>query len=281
MKLKPRARSFSHVLPWWGRQLAPLFLFVLALGLFFYSSVNPAAMEGAKARSSDIVAPILMTVNMPVQAAANYIRGVTGLAALQAENVRLAQENARLREWYQAALLLQQENDRLQKMLNVPQGPSKNYITARVVADSGHAYAKSLLIMAGASNGVEKGQAVMTPNGLLGRIVENGQSSARVLLLNDMNSRVPVLVQGLEVKAIMAGSNGLMPRLEHVAPGAELTEGLPVITSGHGGVLPYGLPVGVLSKDKQGRWGVKLSASANNATLVRVIDNGNSAKQSL
>jgi rod shape-determining protein MreC len=198
----------------------------------------------------------------------------SGIAQLQEENARLAAENIRLREWYQTAMQLQTRNQSLEEMLNVAADPQTGFVTARIVADSGNAYVRSMVVLAGENNRVAKGNPVLAPEGLVGRVIEAGDKASRVLLLTDMNSRIPVLVEGRNWRAILAGTNNGMPVLEHLPQQAvkEMAEGLRVVTSGHGGLFPFGLPVGEIAKDDHGNWIVKPYADTDRMVFVRIID---------
>jgi rod shape-determining protein MreC len=214
---------------------------------------------------------------MPIEKAAATVSAVTGLADIQAENARLRAENQKLHEWMQAAQILDKENSSLRTLLNFQDNQKFHYTASFVIADSNNAYANSVLLKTGSKNGVTKGQPVINTDGLIGRIVATGNTTSRVLLLNDINSRVPVLIQGLDVKAIMAGSktgNPIIKRVEDKE--ASLSNELSVITSGHGGILPYGLPVGKLKKIEDGLFEVVLHADLDNLHYVRVIDSSSS-----
>jgi len=92
-----------------------------------------------------------------------------------------------------------------------------------------------------------------------------------VILLTDLNSRVPVSVQPANDQAILAGNNSESPALEAVAQGAKLRDGQEVVTSGNGGLMPPGLPVGVLYHDSSG-FRVALYADPGTADDVRIMD---------
>ena len=126
--------------------------------------------------------------------------------------------------------------------------PRLRYTAARVVGDQGGAFARSVLVNAGSRDGIAKGQAAVTADGVAGRVTEVGQRSSRVLLLTDINSRIPVLVGAARDRAIMAGDNTGQPRLLYLAAGTETRPGDRVVTSGHGGMFPPGLPVGVVTQ---------------------------------
>ena len=88
--------------------------------------------------------------------------------------------------------------------------------------------------------------------------METGQRSSRVLLLTDLNSRVPVLADRSNARAVMVGNNTNFPRLDYVGRDADLQEGDRIVTSGDDGVLPRGLPIGVAALDRDGRWRIRL-----------------------
>ena len=96
-----------------------------------FSAMRPQAFDGLRAGVSDAFSPALSAVSAPFQYTANVLRDVTGLATLQADNLRLAQENERLREWYHTALLLESENKSLRDLLNVKIDPGYEHMSAR------------------------------------------------------------------------------------------------------------------------------------------------------
>lgn len=258
----------------WGPRGASLFFLSFSFGLFALSSVSPNNLQTVRAGVMDVFAPVMATVSAPVQGAASYVRAVTGIAQLQEENARLQAENTRLREWYQTAMQLQARNSSLESMLNVAADPQSRFVTARIVSDSGNAYVRSMIVLAGREQSVQTGNPVLAPEGLIGRVIESGDKAARVLLLTDMNSRVPVLVEGKNWRAILSGTNGGVPVLDHLPPEAlkDMEQGLRVVTSGHGGLFPFGLPVGEIVGDGQGGWHVRPYADTERMVFVRIID---------
>lgn len=223
-------------------------LFVVLAAIFlFFSTFQPQALSGLRVGTADALAPVLNIVSTPLQKAAVFVRDVTGLAEIQAENARLVQENIKLREWYQAALLLEAENKSLRELMNVKVEPQHTYITARILSDSTSSFAKSLLVSAGTEDGVRSGQAVIAGDGLIGRVIEAGSKTARVLLITDMNSRVPILIEDSRQQAIFSGQNTHKGTLIHLPLETKVSKGARVITSGVGGVFPVGLPVGLVS----------------------------------
>jgi rod shape-determining protein MreC len=275
LKLRYRNKGISRVLSGgWSPGLSSLVFILLALGLFVFSAVRPDGLQGLRSRTTDLFAPVLSAINRPVQVTTDYVRAISGLAALQEENTRLLQENARLREWYQTATALKSENESLHKLLNIKLPPDQTFVTARVIGDSGNAYVRTVLVMAGQQDGVRKGQAVLAGDGVIGRVIEAGKSASRVLLMTDLNSRIPVQVEGSEDNAILGGANTDLPELVYLPAASAIKRGSRIITSGHGGLFPYGLPVGEAVKAANGRWAVRPYADSEHITFVRIVNGG-------
>ena len=128
-----------------------------------------------------------------------------------------------------------------------------------------------LIIDAGGRDGVVKGQAVISEAGLVGHIVEAGERASRLLLLTDLNSRVPVVVESSRARAILAGNNSDRPKLRFLADNAVPPPGERIVTSGHGGVFPSGLAVGLVAPGDLGGARVEPFADFNRIEYVRVV----------
>lgn len=222
-------------------------LLLCAVSLIFVSRVRPASVADLRVAVTDAAAPVLEVVSRPFATASDMLNDMTGIRELRAENIRLKEENARLREWYEVAMRLDAENKSLRDFLNLKKDPELSYITTRVIADPGGSYVRSVLVPAGSKQGVRKGQAVLGGEGLAGRITETGRHSARVLLITDLNSRIPVMIQNTRHKGILAGQNTGTLKLDRLPPDSGVEPGARVVTSGHGGMLPPDLPVGVIT----------------------------------
>jgi len=227
-----------------AQRFAVLFLVLAAFGLMLLSKAETVVVERAVTTISDIAAPIMDVLSRPAASLNAAIETARDLAYLRTENERLRRENARLLAWQDAARRLADQNEALQALLDFKPDPRMNHVSARVIGDAGGAYARSMLLNAGRRDGVAKGQAVVTGDGLVGRIVAAGAWSSRVMLLTDINSRVPVTVESSRNRAILAGDNTNLPRLIFLPANAVVRPGDRIVTSGHGGIFPPGLPAG-------------------------------------
>ncbi|MDF1721446.1 MAG: rod shape-determining protein MreC [Minwuia sp.] len=246
------------------------FAFLLALGLTLLvagrSGIGP--VEQVRTGLLDILAPVLNVISRPVSAVNDLATEIEQLSRVYDENARLREENARLLHWQNAARSLERDNAQYRRLLNVRARSDVTYITARVVGESGGPFVKTLLLAAGQRDGVEANQAVVSELGLVGRITEAGRNAARILLITDLNSRIPVMLESDRRRAILSGDNSGRPLLAFLEAEAVVRPGDRVVTSGHGGLLPPGLVVGVVSSVADGQ--VRLRPFVDLGRLERV-----------
>ncbi len=257
--------------PWSNSPTSSTILVALSVLLMGVSSFRPQFFDTPRTQAVDLFAPFLSVVSFPFQNIAMFLHDITSLAQLQADNLRLSQENEKLREWYQTALLLDSENKSLRDLLNFDIDTQYESITARVISDIGNTYVKSLIIPIGRDRGIVKGSAVLSGGGLIGRIVDVGDNSSRILLVTDINSRVPVVVENSGQHAIMAGINQREPNLIHLPEGSEISNSARLLTSGYGGVYPHGIPVGKVVVSEKNIMNVSLYSNFSRIQIVRVL----------
>jgi rod shape-determining protein MreC len=221
-----------------------------------------------------MVSPVLETIARPVAYANRAIADLREFASLREENARLREENARLLAWQTAARRLENENEGLRSLARFREGPEASFITARLVGDSVSAYMRGALLNVGRRVGVAPGQAVVTGEGLAGRIAEVGENSSRVLFVTDVNSRLPVLVERTRERAILAGDNSPRLRLALLQSIAGVQNGDRIVTSGHGGSFPVGIPVGEVVETSEGTVRVRPFTDFSRLEFVRVVDYG-------
>lgn len=227
-------------------RLAPVALVLMAVSLMVFHKTAALPIERLRVALTDVVAPVLSAVSQPFVSASESFEGIRTLRALKAENIRLREENAKLKEWYEVALRFQAENQSLHDLLNVKADPSFTFITTRIVSDPGGSFVKSALLPVGRLDDVKKGNAVMSGRGLIGRVTEVGRHSSRVLLVTDLNSRIPVIIQNTRTRAILAGKNEDLLKLERLPLDSGITIGSRIMTSGDGGQLPPDIPIGTI-----------------------------------
>jgi rod shape-determining protein MreC len=249
-------------------------LVLLSATMVILGKADQVLFESLRVAVSDTASPALDVLSRPLAALGHLMDRARDFVAVYQNNARLAEENEKLLRWQQAAFRLASENARLRELLKLTPEPATTFITARVIANSGGAYVRSLMIHAGSENGVERGQAAMTGEGLVGRVSEVGRQAARVLLVTDLNSRVPVIVEGPQQRALLTGDNSERPCLRYLNAGAEIKVGDRVVTSGQGGVFPPGLPVGVVASLDGEAPRVEPYVEMSRVEYLRIVDYG-------
>jgi rod shape-determining protein MreC len=249
-------------------------LIAAAFGLMLLGKADTVFAERARMALADALAPIYAALSEPLGTLRDAVAGVTDLWELRADNARLRDENDRLRRWQSVALALDAENQRLKANLHWVPDPAPSYITARVVADAGGVYAKAVLLSIGPNHGIKKGGIALDERGLVGRVTEVGARTARVLLITDMNSRIPVILENSRAHAILIGTNGPRPRLLYWPEGSMPQEGERIVTSTEASAFPANLPIGVVHFSSANVPEVVPAAMLQRLEVVRIFDYG-------
>ncbi len=254
-----------------------LILLTLVSVLLLLSSLYSAqASVFKKAREGviDATAPVLELFSGPI----DYFNGVVGNISdyfnVLEQNKALRDENAELRQWMNEALELREVVAAYEGLQTYQAPPEAHPIDAYVIGEANDAFARSMIVNAGRTQNVETGYAVVDDKGLIGHIVDTGARASRVLLLTDIQSRIPVFVEGAGVEGILVGNTRAKPAIS-ITEGAddiEIAQGQRVLTSGAGGVMPRGLPVGVIDGQTRGDIIVDLYANYARTRLVRIIN---------
>lgn len=253
------------------RRLLTFVLIVCLLGLFILWRIDSPRVERFRAQVIDRVMPGFSWAMAPVTASINLFRDFRSYQALYEQNQELRRELQQMKSWKEAALQLEQENARLLDLNNVRLDPRLTYITGVVLADSGSPFRQSLLLNVGNRDGIQDGWAAMDGLGLVGRISGVGERTARVIMLTDTSSKVPVLIQPSGQRALVVGDNSMVPPIDFLEDPDQVRPGDRVVTSGDAGVLPPGLVIGQVAKDPGGRLRVRLSADIERLEFLRVL----------
>lgn len=276
MSVRGRHSGFISVASLHWRQILHrgsfILLLILASGLLVFGKIQPVAIEHFRTHAIDGLAPILDAFQRPIAFASNIAQRTTAYFNLRNENERLRSALEQMQQWQTAVVTLQNENRELHNLLHFKTEPAQSYISARVIADTGGAFVRSMIVTAGKLDGVREGMAVMSGDGLIGRVIEAGDWSSRILLITDLNSRIPVTIAGTGERAILTGDNSASPRLLYLPQDSIVKAGAQLFTSGHGGIFPPNLPVGVVVDDGHGVLSVTPTADLSRINYVRLVD---------
>ncbi|MSP67595.1 MAG: rod shape-determining protein MreC [Alphaproteobacteria bacterium] len=256
------------------QRFAYVFLASAAVALMVVGQVRGTWVETLRTSVTDLVAPVQNVVARPAAATAQMVDHVQGLFRLYQENELLRQENDRLLAWQAVARRLDGENQALRTLLAVAADAHTSFVSTRVIADPGGAFVRTLLVNAGERDGVAKGQAAVNHEGLVGRVIEAGQRSARVLLITDLNSRIPVVLESTRDHAILVGDNTDRLKLLYLPANVVPAPGERIVTSGQGGMIPPGIPIGRVTGRADGQPVVEPFVRWNRVEFVSLLNHG-------
>ncbi len=252
------------------RILISLLIFAL-LAVFLIWRIDNPRMERFRAQVVDHIIPNFDWAMAPVTAVSKMLGDFQSYQRVYQQNQDLRRELQQMKAWKEAALQLEQKNARLLELNNVQLDPRLTYVTGVVLADSGSPFRRSVLLNVGARDGIRDGWATMDGIGVVGRISGVGDNSARVILLNDSNSRIPVRIQPTGQTAILTGDNSAAPLLDLLERPEDIRPGDRVISSGEGGVFPANLLIGQVTQGSDQRLRVILAADYQRLEFLRVL----------
>ena len=224
--------------------------FCLLLSLYILTATARGQIK------NEPVGALLMWILRPLQIAgqgtANWIKGFRDnydtLAGFRGENERLRKRVQTLEIERQRLLEAEATNRRLQQLLDFRSELPGGAITASIIANSATSWFQSCVLNKGSADGVRKGMAVVTPLGIIGKVVSVTGRTAKVLLLTDPNSGIDVLVQRTRSRGIVSGSLESGTVLKYMKRSEDVQEGDRLVTSGLDTVFPKGLLVGTVIK---------------------------------
>jgi rod shape-determining protein MreC len=258
-------------------QLPLVIVVALAVVLVLLGKAQTGLFDRARMHVTDWMAPTLERLRAPVTVTERWIGSVTEIFTVYQQNLKLKEENARLRQWRNVAVVLEGRLSRYQALLHAVPDPKLDAVLARVIGRSSRPFLQTMILDAGMDAGVKPGEAVVDPAGMIGRVYLSGGRTSWVILLTDINSRIPVTIASSvsgsgNIQAIMTGDNTPMPRLDLVSRTVTLHAGDQVVSSGDGGLLPSGLPVGTVVSDGGDGWRVALLANAGASEDVEILN---------
>ncbi len=253
------------------RRLLTGLVLLCLVAVFLLWRIDSPRAERLRSAVVDAIVPSVDWAFVPIAKGADMLENARSYARIYEQNQELRRELRQMSAWREAALQLEQENAKLLDLNRVRLDPKLTFVTGVVLADSGSPFRQSVLLNVGARDGVRDGWATTDGLGLVGRISGVGQNSARVLLLTDPESRVPVTIQPSGQVAVLIGDNSRLPLVDFVEVPEAVRPGDRVISSGDGDVFPAGLLVGQVVLGRDNRLRLRLAADYERLEFLRVL----------
>lgn len=274
--MKRRKSLFMHLsnIRLLAKKFALVLLFLSAFVLMLINKTDTAIIEKTSSLATDAVSPVIDVLVIPARSIAGIYDYLKELKQIHKENQELRKENRKLLQVKDRAQALEIENRILAQLLNYVIPPEAKFITARVIAEEGDAFSHSLIAYTGDSPDVRKGQVVLSNRGVVGRIEQVGKLYSKIILITDINSKIPVMVERTRVRGILTGDNTPTPKMVFIPLEAELTVGDRIVTSGVAGTFPAGLPVGKISSIEKNNVKIKTFTNLERLEYVKIVDYG-------
>ncbi len=229
------------------RRFSTLIFFLLSLQLLYLTPNNSAVHSAALEYSSYPINGGKFIYQIITDRINIFSQFVHDLSYNRKENISLRLEIARLQAVEANSIALIDENKRLKEALKLKTGSKYNIISARVLSVATGPYAKISIIDSGSNQGVALDQIVTHNSAIVGRIIEVSLSHAKMRLITDFSSRVPVVTETSRIHGVLAGNNNNSPELRYVEDKTSLQIGENIVTSGDGQYFPAGLKVGTIA----------------------------------
>ncbi len=273
--MKRRRSLFIHLshIRLLTQKFALVILFLSTFVFMLVNKTNSVLIEETSSVAIDIVSPAVDVLVIPARVVSKFYDYFRDLRLTHQDNQRLREENEQLNKLYDRARALEIENKLLSEILNYVTPPQAQFLTARVIAEEGDAFSHSVIAYIGDKK-VKKGQVAVTDKGVVGRVDRVGNVYAKILLITDINSKIPVMVEKSRTRGILSGDNTSLPKMVFTPLDADLDVGDRIVTSGVAGVFPVGLPVGkVISVDKH-EIRVKPFGNLEKLDYIKLVDYG-------
>ncbi len=259
--------------------LRRVFIFILFLSTFLFmllSRVDSLVVDATRGVVMQVTGPVMQVVEFPSRIIHRVYTYFRDLSHIYSDNRALRLENKQMLLLQNKVRTLEVENQLLERLLNYTPPAEATFMTAKIIAESGDSFTHTLLVYIG-DEAVQKGQIVLGDESVIGRIDRVSGHYANVILVTDINSKIPVVVERTRVRGILSGNNTAMPQLLFTRSTADIQEGDVIVTSGVGGMFPSGLPIGFVNSIKNGVIEVETMADISRVEYVRIVDYGLSA----
>ena len=246
-----------------------LALLVLSVILLFIETIETKPLNYVRSFIKDIIYRGALITSVPSRGFSNITDSFREHINLYSNYSQLKKENDKLRNNISKTDFLELENTQLRKLIEEQVTSSSNLVSARVMLDKQSPFLNSFIINIGSNKGIKNGMAVLDGKNFIGRIVDVNFFSSRVLLVSDLNSKIPVLIEPSAHHAILSGHGKNKPTLEYLPKKHTIQDGDKVYTSGKEGIFSPGIPIGE-AKVENNLITVLLFSDLNQITFVNI-----------
>tara|TARA_B100000029_G_scaffold510589_1_gene602427 strand:- start:4493 stop:5332 length:840 start_codon:yes stop_codon:yes gene_type:complete len=252
------------------QQRFSLFLLILvSIFLLFVETIESKPLNFLRSAIKDTIYRGSVIVSSPAKGVGILFENTKEHITLYGNYEKLKKENVELKNQLADSEFLALENSQLKEIIGEQIDSDSNYVTSRVMLDKQSPYLNSFILNSGSNKEIKKGMAVLDGKNFIGRIVDVNYFSSRVLLISDLNSKIPVIVQPDGYQAILSGRGTKNPVLEYLPKNNSIENGNKVYTSGKEGIFSPGIPIGEIKFENE-KINVNLFSNLTQITYVNI-----------
>ena len=244
-------------------------LIIISIISIYIETIETKPLNYLRSFIKDVIYRAALVATVPSKSIGGLTGAVKNHINLYSNYNQLKEENDKLKNNISKSDFLELENIQLRKLIEEQTTSNSNLVSARVMLDKQSLYLNSFIINIGSNKDIKKGFAVLDGDNFIGRIVDVNFFSSRVLLISDLNSKIPVLIEPLAHHAILSGHGNNKPTLEYLPKKHNIQNGDKVYTSGKEGLFSPGIPIGE-AKVKDNIIEIESFSDLNQITFVNV-----------
>ena len=219
-------------------------IFLIVLGKFNFTAINYL-----KITINEVVYRTSFVASIPEKYITYSYRAIEKHIKLYKDYNFQKEELKKLKSEKYEVNFLEAENKRLKKVLN-DINYSSELVIAKVIIDKQSPFLRSIIINKGSKNNIKKGMSILSNSYLIGKVVEVNYMTSRVLLLSDLNSKIPVTIEPGSIQSILSGDGENSGNIQYTKDNLPIADGSIIYTSGTGGLLKSGIPIGKIEQNE-------------------------------
>lgn len=256
------------------KNVAIVLLFLLAFFFMLINKTDNAILDKASSAGISVAGPVIHFLTLPGKGVYSVYATIKDVIDVYNENKKLRQENQFLLMQKNKYGSLRAENALLARLLNYAVPKSAKFVTVQIISADSLGFSHSVIAYVGENHEVKKGQIALNEGGVVGRVEEIGGNYVRIMLITDINSKIPVLIERTRTRGILSGDNTSAPKLIFTPLGADIKVNDMVVTSGVSGIFPAGLPIGKVSAIDNMQIKVEPLTDIQKLEYAKIVDYG-------
>ena len=244
-------------------------LVILSVTLIFLETLEVKPLNSIRSFVKDVVYRSALVVSYPLKGFSSFYNFIESHTVLYSNYDELIKENEKLKNNISKSNFLELENAQLRELINEQVASPSNLVSARVMLGKQSPYLNSFIINIGSNKNIKNGMAALDGKNFIGRVVDVNFFSSRILLVSDLNSKIPILSEPSGSHAILSGHGTNEPTLEYLSKDHNIQDGDKIYTSGKEGIFTAGIAIGE-AEIEEGKIKVLLFSDLSQITFVNI-----------